>query len=287
MHIFRNIPQRTRLNPSKKLSGMKSRAWLTCFKKGFGLLPKMLIWGVLGVVIASAMTIFKTGTVKLLDGGFHLNGKASEWFAGDLSWGKAFVALCVSVLMNTLFAPVFMTFHKITDIHIAETGGTLKGFFSTDENLSGVFNWCLEGCRKFYAEGMEEPNAVKEAVREYQVESDRIGQFIEAWIEEGESYEVLSSAVFRKYTDWCKEYNYNAENAKNFKTAMEQRFTYVRRRPKSGGEKTTLLLGCKLRAEELGAETPDSAALSNDFVPLDDPTPPVSSESDPDSLSTE
>ena len=117
-------------------------------KKGFGLLPKLLIWGVLGVVIASAMTIFKTGTVKLLDGGFHLNGKADEWFAGDLSWGKFFVALCVSVLMNTLFAPVFMTFHKITDIHIAETGGTLKGFFSTPlnirEKMSQKINWDVQ-----------------------------------------------------------------------------------------------------------------------------------------------
>ena len=117
-------------------------------KKGFGLLPKLLIWGVLGVVIASAMTIFKAGTVKLLDGGFHLNGKAAEWFAGDLSWGKFFVALCVSVLMNTLFAPVFMTFHKITDIHIAETGGTLKGFFSSPlkigEALSKKINWNIQ-----------------------------------------------------------------------------------------------------------------------------------------------
>ena len=117
-------------------------------KQGFGLLPKMLVWGVLGVVIASAMTIFKTGTVKLLDGGFHLNGKAAEWFAGDLSWGKAFVALCVSVLMNTLFAPVFMTFHKITDIHIAETGGTLKGFFGSPlgigEALSKKINWDIQ-----------------------------------------------------------------------------------------------------------------------------------------------
>ena len=117
-------------------------------KEGFGLLPKMLVWGVLGVVIASAMTIFKTGTVKLLDGGFHLNGKAAEWFAGSLSWGKFFVALCVSVLMNTLFAPVFMTFHKITDIHIAETGGTLKGFFSSPlgigEALSKKINWDIQ-----------------------------------------------------------------------------------------------------------------------------------------------
>ena len=41
-------------------------------KEGFGLVPKMLVWGVLGVVIASAMTIFKTGTGALLEKGFHL-----------------------------------------------------------------------------------------------------------------------------------------------------------------------------------------------------------------------
>ena len=118
------------------------------YKDGFGLLPKLLIWGVLGVVIASAMTIFKTGTVVLLDKGFHLNGKAAFWFIGNLSWGKFFVALCISVLMNTLFAPVFMTFHKITDIHIAETGGTLKGFFSKpleiQKTMSEKINWNIQ-----------------------------------------------------------------------------------------------------------------------------------------------
>ena len=117
------------------------------YKEGFGLLPKLLIWGVLGVVIASAMTIFKTGTVVLLEKGFHIK-KAAWWFAGNLSWGKFFVALCISVLMNTLFAPVFMTFHKITDIHIAETGGTLKGFFSKpleiQKTMAEKINWNIQ-----------------------------------------------------------------------------------------------------------------------------------------------
>ena len=117
------------------------------YKEGFGLLPKLLIWGVLGVVIASAMTIFKTGTVVLLEKGFHIK-KAALWFMGDLSWGKFFVALCISVLMNTLFAPVFMTFHKITDIHIAETGGTLKGFFSKpieiQKTMAEKINWNIQ-----------------------------------------------------------------------------------------------------------------------------------------------
>ena len=50
--------------------------------------------------------------------------------------------------MNTLFAPVFMTFHKVTDIHIAETGGSLKGFFGSPlcirEALSKKINWDIQ-----------------------------------------------------------------------------------------------------------------------------------------------
>ena len=113
-------------------------------EKGFGILPRMLVWGVLGVCIASAMTIFKSGTVTLLEKGFKVS-QAGVWFAGSLSWGKLLVALCVSVLMNTFFAPVFMTFHKVTDIHIMETGGTVKGFFAHRLNIQDTMahkiNW--------------------------------------------------------------------------------------------------------------------------------------------------
>ena len=39
-------------------------------------------------------------------------------------------AVTDSVTMNSIFAPVFMTFHKITDTHILATGGTLRGLFT-------------------------------------------------------------------------------------------------------------------------------------------------------------
>ncbi|MFP4471673.1 MAG: hypothetical protein ACLFPE_13395, partial [Bacteroidales bacterium] len=45
------------------------------------------------------------------------------------SWIQLLTAFTVSVTMNTFFAPVFMTVHKITDTHILDNGGTLKGFF--------------------------------------------------------------------------------------------------------------------------------------------------------------
>lgn len=89
---------------------------------GFGILPRAVVWGVLGVCIGLAMGVFSTGVPAVMG--------SPDALAGPLTWHKAFVALCVSVAMNTVFAPVFMTFHKITDMHIAATGGTLRGFFT-------------------------------------------------------------------------------------------------------------------------------------------------------------
>ena len=91
----------------------------------FGVAPRMVVWGLLGVVISMAMTVFSIGIPGFIGkmGGTDL---VAAFGAEGLSWGKLVVALSISVMMNTFFAPVFMTFHKITDTHIAECGGSLK-----------------------------------------------------------------------------------------------------------------------------------------------------------------
>ena len=80
----------------------------------------------------------KAGTVKL----YEVCGitEAAAWFTTPgLSLQKVVVALSVSVLINTFFAPIFMTFHKITDTHIINTGGSLRGFFSTPIPMGKIF----------------------------------------------------------------------------------------------------------------------------------------------------
>jgi len=95
----------------------------------FGILPRALVWGFLGVWIAIAMGVFRNGVPAYLDK-FQLFSGINEAMRGDFSALKLFGAFCISVMMNTTFAPVFMTLHKITDTHIAHTGGTLTGFLS-------------------------------------------------------------------------------------------------------------------------------------------------------------
>ncbi len=95
-------------------------------QKGFGLIPRAIVWGFLGLGIKMSFVIFAKGTPAFLI--YMGMDNAAEALKGDLSWAKVFVAFCISTAMNTIFAPVFMTLHKITDTHILNNGGTLKGF---------------------------------------------------------------------------------------------------------------------------------------------------------------
>lgn len=96
---------------------------------GFGLVPRALVWGLLGITIHIAFAVFARGVPAFLEQE-GMAGAAEALTQREFSWIKLLVAFCVSVTMNLFYAPVMMTVHKITDTHIEQTGGTLKGFFS-------------------------------------------------------------------------------------------------------------------------------------------------------------
>jgi len=145
----------------------------------------------------------------------------------------------------------------------AEQDKGLKKLFAQPENLSAIFNWCLEGYKEYRRIGLKPPEESKKATEEYEADSDRTGQFVEAWLEPGEAYEVRTSAVYRLYGQWCEKYGFRAENIKNFNTAMSRHFKISRKRPKDGGNPTTMLVGARFRESEYGEEesVDDSAAL--------------------------
>lgn len=93
-------------------------------KAGFGIVPRAVVWGILGMGINLAMIVFANGVPVALEY-IGLNG-ASSFMAGPFCAAKVLVAFCISVAMNSIFAPVFMTFHKITDTHILDCGGSVR-----------------------------------------------------------------------------------------------------------------------------------------------------------------
>jgi hypothetical protein len=96
---------------------------------GFGILPRAIVWGILGVGIKMAFIIFATGTPLFLK---YMGLVVSPNTVNEPGFSllKLLTAFSISVALNTIFAPIFMTIHKVTDSHITEMKGTLKGFFT-------------------------------------------------------------------------------------------------------------------------------------------------------------
>lgn len=126
------------LATSGELLGLRIRTG-NYFVKGFGILPRALVWGILGVLIKSAFMIFSAGVPPLL--AYLGMDDAAVLIKSSFSAGKLLVAFSISFFLNLFFSPVLMTIHKITDTHIQNSNGTLAGLvkpFKTADILTGV-----------------------------------------------------------------------------------------------------------------------------------------------------
>lgn len=101
------------------------------FAKGFGILPRAMVWGFLGMTVKAAFIIFGSGVPNIISHlGMHDTGAV---MAGTLTGSKVLLAFCISFFLNVFYAPVLMITHRITDTHIVATGGTFKGFFTVPD----------------------------------------------------------------------------------------------------------------------------------------------------------
>ena len=126
---------------------------------------------------------------------------------------------------------------------------SLKQKFAESEVQSAILNWLLEGYRMLRKEGLRLPKSVKDATERYQHDSDKMVLFFEDNLVLDDTAEELTSTVYARYKGWCQENGCYAEGMKNFKQGLETFASVVRKRPKCGGEKTTLLIGYRLISE--------------------------------------
>lgn len=87
-----------------------------------GLLPKMVIWGVLGVLIVLMFSLYTSGVNGAVEKGLLFTGQGYV--------AKILTALYISTIMNLTFAPVFMASHRITDVYIDKIYSGEKSTFS-------------------------------------------------------------------------------------------------------------------------------------------------------------
>lgn len=96
--------------------------------KNFGLLPKAIIWGILGVFISWAFIIFSNGVPKIFPNLAALQSTGAKFL----------VSFLISLFMNSIFAPWMMLIHHLTDHQIASHNGRFA--FSDFNTLSLLQN---------------------------------------------------------------------------------------------------------------------------------------------------
>lgn len=126
----------------------------------------------------------------------------------------------------------------------------LKHEFAKAEVQSAILNWLLEGHELLKKEGLKLPQSVVNATKQYEHDSNKLVLFMEDCMEAGD-FEERTSEVYYRYKTWCNENGHYPESMKNFKQSLESLATVKRKRPKTGGEKTTVVIGYRLLSDFL------------------------------------
>lgn len=84
-----------------------------------------------------------------------------------------------------------------------EQDKTLKDKLKDENELSGIFNWCLEGLNNFDEEGLTTPKEIEDATAEYEKKNDKIYKFFKQELAKNSKKNVSCNNTYNKYCEWC------------------------------------------------------------------------------------
>ncbi len=129
-----------------------------------------------------------------------------------------------------------------------EQDKTLKTAFTEESTKSAILNWLIEGYIRLGTEGLIPPESVIIATREYNHDSDKMQLFADECLVKS-STDVRTSTVYSVYKDWCSDNRMYPESNRVFLQSLRSLGEIKRKRPISGGEKTTVLIGYSIAPE--------------------------------------
>ncbi len=128
------------------------------------------------------------------------------------------------VLDDTLFKSDRISVIEFTRHFTAsEQDKHLKDRLISSDNLSGIFNWCLEGLRSYRTEGLDKPKAVIESTDNYNKESDKLTRFIEECLEPEEGIVIAIKELYKLYIIWCNNNGYATDSKQKFIEELKKR----------------------------------------------------------------
>lgn len=120
------------------------------------------------------------------------------------------------------------------------------------DEKSGILAWLVEGCVKWYQDGLKEPEAVRFANQQYRSDMDFFRRFLDDRCELDPSSRVGSTVLYKELTQWCRD---------NGERPISQREMAGRLRkmdcPSSHSHKGNQFIGIRLIPVETKPGSPD------------------------------
>lgn len=170
---------------------------------------------------------FDVALVKSLTGGDIIT--ARRLFENSFEFKPQF-----TIFINTNYLPkvvddTLFTSNRVNvitfDRHFSTTeqDPALKQKLITQRNISGIFNWLLEGLALYRKEGLKLPFSVIAATREYAQNSDKFQLFLDDCLEPETGGAVTAKEAYNCYREWCTSNGYFAEAKGKFMDMLRKK----------------------------------------------------------------
>lgn len=129
-----------------------------------------------------------------------------------------------------------------------ERDTTLKDTLKAEDEISGIFNWCLEGLKRFRKEGLKAPTEVKVATAEYRKKNDKFELFFDESLIKS-SKNITFADIYSCYKEWCEENGFAPQRKATIKSKLIAKGIFLDRGTVDGITKSNIVVGYELKKD--------------------------------------
>jgi putative DNA primase/helicase len=120
----------------------------------------------------------------------------------------------------------------------------------------GILNWAIRGLQDWRNGGLQNPDEVLEATKEYRQREDAIAHFLESCCTLQSNARAGSDALYKQYCNWAETNNEYLLNSRDFSKTLEEK-NLVKKHTAQG----TTWFGVEVNADRSAPASPNDDEL--------------------------
>lgn len=129
-----------------------------------------------------------------------------------------------------------------------EQNKKLKEELANPDVVSAIFNWCIEGLKKFNCEGANPPKEIINEILEYQCSNDILQNFIDECLVQTKSISQAKD-IYEQYKEWLNNNGYTSETKQQFFLRLKTKNLLTKQGTVNGKTVKNVIVGYEVRSK--------------------------------------